>query len=250
MLAASAQGQSSITLAWNPGAGNAIAGYRLYDGVASRTYTNVIVTGNVTTNTVTGLVSGVTYFFAVTAVGTNGLESDYSAEVSYAVPLPTNNPPTIALSSPANGVAYAAPASIPLAANVTANGHSITQVQFCNGATLLGTVAAAPYSYSWNSVSAGTYSLSATDVYDSGITVASAAANVTVAAGRPPSGLTFAADSGAISAPFVATNGTVFQSVATDVTNGGLAVYSFDVVNVGNYLVSAMVNAASRKTIQ
>jgi hypothetical protein len=87
--------------------------------------------------------------------------------------------------------------------------------------------------------------LSATVVYDSGSTVGSAAANVTVAAGKPPSGLTFAADSGAISAPFVATNGTVVQSVATDVTNGGLAVYSFDVVNAGDYLVSAMVNAPS-----
>jgi hypothetical protein len=242
-LTASAQGQGSVTLAWDPDASGSVAGYRLYDGVVSRAYTNVIDTGTATTQAVTGLTVGVTYFFAVTAYDTNGLESDYSAEISYTVPLPTNNPPTISLTAPANGSVYTAPATITLAAAVTSNGHTISQVQFYDGATLLGSVATAPYSFAWNDVDVGTYSLSATAVYDSSSTVASAAANVTVAAGRPPSGLTFAADSGVISAPFVATNGTVFQSVATEVTNGGLAVYSFDIVNAGNYLVSAMVDA-------
>jgi hypothetical protein len=242
-LTASAQGQGSVTLAWDPDASGSIAGYRLYDGMVSRAYTNVIDTRTATTQAVTGLTIGVTYFFAVTAYDTNGLESDYSAEISYTVPVPTNNPPTISLTAPANGSVYTAPATITLAAAVTSNGHTISQVQFYNGATLLGSVAAAPYSFAWSEVNVGLYSLSATAVYDSGGTIGSPAANVTVAAGRPPSGLTFAADSGVISAPFAATNGTVFQSVATEVTNGGLAVYSFDIVNAGNYLVSAVVNA-------
>jgi hypothetical protein len=245
VLAASARGQSSVNLAWDASPGGSIGGYRLYDGAASRTYTNVIDVGNVTTQAVTNLAIGVTYFFAITAYDTNGLESDYSSEVSYTVPPSTNNPPIISLTSPANGAAFTAPAAINLAADVAANGHTISQVQFYNGATLLSTAAAAPYSFSWNNVGVGTYSLSAKAVYDSGSTVGSAAANVTVVAGRPPSGLTFAADSGDISAPFVATNGTVFQDVQTDVTNGGLAVYSFDIVNGGDYLVSAQVNAPS-----
>jgi hypothetical protein len=59
-------------------------------------------------------------------------------------------------------------------------------VQFSNGATLLGSVAAVPYSLSWNNVSAGSYSLTATAVYDSGSTVASAAQSVTVTALAPP----------------------------------------------------------------
>jgi hypothetical protein len=57
--------------------------------------------------------------------------------------------------------------------------------------------------------------------------------------------LTFASDSGAISDPFVATNGTIFQAVETDATSGGLAVYSFDLANGGDYLISALVNAPS-----
>ena len=87
--------------------------------------------------------------------------------------------PSIALTAPANGASYAAPATISLAATVTANGHTITQVQFYNGATLLGAVPAAPYSFSWTNVSAGSYSLTAQAVYDSGSTATSAPVNVT-----------------------------------------------------------------------
>ena len=239
----SAQGQTSVTLAWDPSPGSDIAGYRLYEGGASRTYTNVLDLRMWTNGTFSALISGATYFFAATAYSTNGLESDYSLEVSYTVPLPTNNSPAITLTSPANGSAYVAPATINLAASVTANGHAITQVQFYNGATLLGSVASAPYTWSWNNVSVGNYSLSAKAVYDSGSTVASASANVTVAAAKPVAGLTFAADSGTFTAPFVANNGTLSQSVLTVVTNGGRAVYPFNVTNAGNYLVSAMVIA-------
>ena len=242
-FAVSACGQSSVTLAWDPSPDTSISGYRLYEGVASRTYTTVIDVGHETMATVSNLTSGVTYYFAVTAYDTNGLESDYSDEVSYTVPLPTNTPPTISLTYPANGAVFTDPATIDLSAEVTSNGHTITQVQFYNGAALLSAATAAPYTFSWNNVSAGTYSLSAKVVYDSDSTIDSAAANVTVAAGRPPSGLTFAADSGIISAPFFATNGTILQSLKTDVADGGRAAYSFNIVNAGDYLVSAIVGA-------
>jgi hypothetical protein len=74
----------------------------------------------------------------------------------------------------------AAPASISLAATVTANGHTITQVQFYNGATLIGQVTTAPYNLTWNNVSAGSYSLSASLVYDAGSTLASSPVSITV----------------------------------------------------------------------
>ena len=245
MLIPSTQGQTTVTLAWDPSLGAAIAGYRLYEGSASRTYTNVLDVGIATNGTFSALVSGVTYYFAATAYDTNGLESDYSTEVSYTVPLPTNNLPVVALTSPVNGAAYSAPAAITCVAAVTPNGHTITQVQFYNGATLLGSVAAAPYSWSWNNVVAGTYVLSAKAVYDSGSTVSSASANVLVAAAKPVLGLTFAADSGTYTSPFVNSNGTLSQSVTTALTNGGQTVYTFNITNADNYLVSAMVIAPS-----
>ncbi len=92
----------------------------------------------------------------------------------------TNLPPVVTLIAPANGSSYTAPASIGLAASVTANGHSITQVQFYNGATLLGSAASAPYTLTANNVTAGSYTVSAQAVYDSGSTVSSATSAVTV----------------------------------------------------------------------
>jgi len=331
-----ALGQSAVTLAWDPSPGSGIAGYLLYEGTASGSYSDVIDVGESTTATASNLVSGTTYYLAVKAYDTGGLESDFSSEITYTVPWPSAAP-SIVLTTPVNGASYLAPATVNLAASVTANGHSISQVRFYRGAELLGTVASTPYSFSWSNVVAGTYSLSAMAVYDtgnalssalnvtvtnvllpsvalifpvsgasysvpgiiplfarlttngytisqvqfyngalllgavvappyrftwtnvsagsyavtaravyaSGSTVSSAPANVTVAAPKPPSGLTFAADSGTFTAPFVDSNGTLSQPTESSLANGGRAVYNFNIVSAGNYLVSAMVMAPS-----
>jgi len=96
-------------------------------------------------------------------------------------------PPTVTLTSPANGASYAAPASIPLAANVVANGHAITKVQFYNGTSLLNEDSAPPYSYTWTSVAIGTYSLFARAIYDAGASADSPIANVSVTGTSPVS---------------------------------------------------------------
>jgi len=86
---------SSVTLAWNPSAGPNIINYKVYYGGVSRTYTNGLYTGNVTNATISGLLAGSTYFFAVTAFNSS-LESDYSTEISYTVPNGTStNPPPV-----------------------------------------------------------------------------------------------------------------------------------------------------------
>ncbi len=282
ILGTAAQAQSSVTLAWNASSSPDVAGYNIYYGGASQTYTNMNSVGNVTNAAVPGLVQGSTYYFSVSAVDAIGLESAKSGEVSYTVPganpVVTNTPPlissipsqvvtvgyptptlpftvqdaqtpaaslvvtptssnptlvpnsamvlggsgtnrtititpavgqtgtstialtvcdtglcattsfvltvnplpTITLTSPANGSTFTAPASITLVASAVANGHTVTGVQFYNGSTLLGQVASAPYSFTWNNVGAGTYSLTARAIYDSGGTVASAAQSVTV----------------------------------------------------------------------
>jgi hypothetical protein len=84
----------SITLAWDPSADPSVAGYKVYYGVASRNYTNSVSAGSATTVTISNLVVGTTYYFAATAYDTNGIESDYSSEVSGSVVLP-NQPPTL-----------------------------------------------------------------------------------------------------------------------------------------------------------
>jgi hypothetical protein len=88
--------------------------------------------------------------------------------------------PTIVLTSPVDGANYKALANITLAASVAANGHSITQVQFYNGASLLAQDTTAPYSFTWKGVPAGSYTLTARLVYDAGSTLDSAPVNITV----------------------------------------------------------------------
>ena len=83
---ASAQVSSTVTLAWNPSADPNLAGYRIYQGAASHTYTNVIQVGPLTNATLSALKQGATYFFAVTAYDNIGLESAFSNEISYSAP--------------------------------------------------------------------------------------------------------------------------------------------------------------------
>jgi hypothetical protein len=80
-----------VRLAWDPVTDQVgVSNYNVYWGVGSRTYTNVNASGGSTNWTVTLPARGVTYYFAVTTVDANGLESDFSTEVSYTVaPLPT-----------------------------------------------------------------------------------------------------------------------------------------------------------------
>lgn len=168
----------SVTLAWDPSP-DSVVGYKAYHGVASRTYTNSVNVGSATRATIPGLVEGRTYYFAATAYNALGLESAFSEELSYTVPL-SNNLPAITLTAPVKGTSYTAPASVNLAAGVTANGQTITRVQFYNGATLLGEDTWAPYAFSWSNVIAGSYSLTAHAVYGTGSTVASSSVGITV----------------------------------------------------------------------
>lgn len=86
-LAAAAEAVAGeITLIWDPNSESDLAGYKVYFGTTSRTYGAPIILGKVTTYTVTGLTPGVTYYFAVTAYNTAGLESGYSNEVSATIP--------------------------------------------------------------------------------------------------------------------------------------------------------------------
>lgn len=87
------QGQAVI-LSWDTSTDPTVAGYTVYYGNSSRTYTTILPTGALTTAIVSNLASGATYYFAATTHNAAGLESAFSAEVSYAVPS-TNQPPTL-----------------------------------------------------------------------------------------------------------------------------------------------------------
>jgi hypothetical protein len=78
---------ASVTLAWTRSSDTNVAGYNVYYGGASGTYTNMVNVGSATNATISGLIPGTTYYFAATAYSSSGVGSPFSSEVSYTVPI-------------------------------------------------------------------------------------------------------------------------------------------------------------------
>jgi len=91
-----------------------------------------------------------------------------------------NTAPTVSLTSPATGASFTAPATVTLTATASDADGTVTKVDFFNGGTLLGTATAAPYSFTWNNVAAGSYTLTAIATDNSGATATSAGVSITV----------------------------------------------------------------------
>jgi len=92
--------------------------------------------------------------------------------------------PTVTLTNPANGASFTAPATINLTAALGPPDAPVEKMQFYNGTTLIGEALSAPYSFSWQNVPAGTYSLSAKGIWLGGKGhQTSLPVNVTVTAG-------------------------------------------------------------------
>ncbi len=72
----------SVVLTWNPNTEEDLAGYKVYVGTTPAAYTDIIDVGHVTTYTISDLVPGETYYFALTAYDIYANESGYSPEMS------------------------------------------------------------------------------------------------------------------------------------------------------------------------
>ena len=103
-----------------------------------------------------------------------------SAPITLLVTANVNTPPTVSLTSPANGSFYTAPANLTLSAAASDTNGTISKVEFYNGATLLATSTASPYTYAWNSVASGTYALTARAYDNQGAATTSGTINVSV----------------------------------------------------------------------
>lgn len=87
---------TSKRINWNMNSESDLAGYIVYYGTASRTYslmsTSVGLSGDGSTGTpskiISGLLDGVTYYFGVTAYDATGNESTFSGEVTATVNVP------------------------------------------------------------------------------------------------------------------------------------------------------------------
>jgi fibronectin type 3 domain-containing protein len=74
---------ADITLAWDHNSESDLGGYKLYLGNSPRNYSQIIDLGLTTQYTISNMIEGNVYFFALTAYNQKGFESSFSNEVRY-----------------------------------------------------------------------------------------------------------------------------------------------------------------------
>ncbi|PVY38664.1 Ig-like domain-containing protein, partial [Pontibacter virosus] len=129
--------------------------------------------------------------YQISAVATDDRSGVTTSEIiSIVVSAPVNAQPVVALTSPANGDTFVAPASITLLADASDVDGSIQRVEFYQADTKLGedTDGSDGFGYIWSNVSVGTYALMAKAFDNLGAEASSAIVNITVneSANTPP----------------------------------------------------------------
>jgi hypothetical protein len=100
----------------------------------------------------------------------------------------TNQTPDVTITQPVERTTFPAGANITLTAEAVAvTGRTIAKVEFFQGGTLLGADTNSPYSFTWNSVAGGSYSLTAKVTDSAGATTNSVAVNIKVNSGASAS---------------------------------------------------------------
>ena len=130
--------------------------------------------------------------YDLTAVATDDAGAATTSSMArVTVKAATNQAPTIAITAPANGASYTAPATMTINANATDSDGTVTRVDFYRGSTLIASDATAPYSVPWGNVAAGSYALTAVAFDNGGASTSSAAVNVTVSSAPLPTKVAF-----------------------------------------------------------
>ncbi len=96
-----------------------------------------------------------------------------------------NVAPTVSITSPAGGATFNAGANITITATAADSDGTVSKVDFYQGSTLLGTDTSSSYTFTWNGVAAGNYSLTAKATDNDGAVTTSSTINITVNAAGP-----------------------------------------------------------------
>ena len=119
--------------------------------------------------------------YTITAKATD----NYGASTTTApINLISDTPPTVSLTNPANNAIVHTPVNVSITADAASAMSTIAKVEFYNGTTLIGSSTTAPYSFTWNSVAVGNYSLTAVATDNYGIQTTSAPISLTVKLGE------------------------------------------------------------------
>jgi chitodextrinase len=142
-LTATATSPTNVNLSWTASTDNVgVTGYRVFRA-ASQIGTSV--TTSFSDNTTIG---STTYVYTVKAVDAAGNLSEASAPASVTTPAPDTTPPTVSLTSPANGSTVTGTTAV--TANASDN-QGVVGVQFkLDGANLSAESTSSPYSVQWD----------------------------------------------------------------------------------------------------
>ena len=236
-----------------------LAGYKVHIGSASRQYDQKLDVGKATNYTVSNLTDGGTYYFAVTAYNSSGVESTYSNEASKTfAALPATHVITATAGSGGtitaigNSKINVASSGSTVITSVTVNdganqafsiaaasGYGITDVK------VNGTSVGAVSSYTFNSVK-GAHTLSAT------FAAKTSSYTMTASAGTggtiTPSGTATVAAGSGMSYTIAAATGYKVAAVTVDgVSVGAVSSYSFSNINA-NHTIAASFTASTTST--
>jgi RHS repeat-associated protein len=187
------------------------------------------------------------YSLTAKATNTNNVTAT-SAPVNVIV----NTAPTVTLTAPANGASFPAVATVALTTNANDADGNLSKAEFFNNGNLIGTVTAAPYTYTWTGVQPGNYVITARATDSLGGIANSPAVSfsvtnpLTVSLTAPVSGAKFAPSSTiTLTADATDSNGTItkveFYRSGTLIGTATAAPYTVNWTNVpgGNYSITA-----------
>lgn len=143
----------------------------------------------------------------------------YSQDIALRLTTTTANPPpTVGITSPANGSTFAAPATITVNANASDSNGTVSSVGFYRNGVLIGTDTTSPYSLTMSSLPAGSYSLTARATDNGGAVTISGAISISVLS---PNGALVKAVN--VNGPQLTVGGIVFQAESGSglTVNGG-----------------------------
>ena len=135
----------SVEVSWSANSESDLAGYKVYYGTQSGTYTSTLKVGKVTTSTIDNLETGKTYYVAMSAYDSSDNESLKSSEVSIAIPVPDTTPPTGSIIINA-GAASASSRTVTLSLSATDTQGTISAMKISDDGTTWS--AEAPFSSS------------------------------------------------------------------------------------------------------
>ncbi len=230
--------------------------------IGTATLTGTGTTGTATLNTTFSTAAS----HSITAVYAGNTTNNTSTSAIQAITVTAANQlPTVSLTAPANNSSAVAPASFTLTANAADSDGTITQVAFYNGATLINTDNAAPYSFNVTGLAVGTYTFTAVATDNGTATTTSSAITVNVLAAQSPTVSVNESGSSTTTPatiPVTPSTSTIPLSVSVATPNPGASItkveyfeganligtvtaapwsYNWNNVAVGMYLVTAKV---------